>query len=147
LASIHPAPAITVAALRRISNGVLSGGLYRGPRTSSSRNKAVCKDAVCSFVYVVPAASNCHATFADTASVISELEADGCLSGGDSFLGGNGVALQAEPIVGIRRLAASSCGGSCAAHIALDDTLNSPLVRYKFGQSEESISSCQSRPS
>ena len=33
------------------SNGVLSGGLYRGPRTSSLRNKAVCKDAVCSFVY------------------------------------------------------------------------------------------------
>jgi len=51
LASIPPAPAITVAALRRISNRVLSGGLYRGPRKSSLRNKAVCKDAVCSFVY------------------------------------------------------------------------------------------------
>jgi len=44
------APAITGVALRRSSNGVLSGGLYRGPRTSSLRNKAVCKDAVCSFV-------------------------------------------------------------------------------------------------
>src|SRR4029434_9381727 len=37
--------------VRKGSNRVLSGGLYRGPRTSSSRNKAVCKDAVCSFVY------------------------------------------------------------------------------------------------
>src|SRR4029077_18397850 len=47
----HLAPAITGVALRRSSNWVLSGGLYRGPRTSSLRNKAVCKDAVCSFVY------------------------------------------------------------------------------------------------
>lgn len=48
LASIPLGIADPPAALRRISNGVLSGGLYRGPRTL--RNKAVCKDAVCSLV-------------------------------------------------------------------------------------------------
>lgn len=49
--AFHPAPEITVVTLRRFSNRVLSGGLYRGPRTSLLRNKAVCKDAVCSFAY------------------------------------------------------------------------------------------------
>jgi hypothetical protein len=47
----HLARAITGVALRRSSNRVPSGGLDRGPRTPSPRNKAVCKDAVCSFAY------------------------------------------------------------------------------------------------
>jgi hypothetical protein len=50
------ARAITVAVSRRISNGALSCGLYRGPRTSSLRNKAVCKDAVCSLTWIAQAA-------------------------------------------------------------------------------------------
>jgi hypothetical protein len=49
LASIPPGIDDHRGALRRISNRVLSCGLYRGPR-QLLRNKAVCKDAVCSFV-------------------------------------------------------------------------------------------------
>jgi hypothetical protein len=63
--AFHPARVIACVALRRYSNMVLSGGLYRRPRTSWLRNKAVAKTQSVPSSTIASAASayNCHAAF------------------------------------------------------------------------------------
>src|SRR5262249_56563750 len=45
------------------------------------------------------------AALADATTVIGELEADRCLPSGQRLLGGHRVALEAQPVVGVRWLA------------------------------------------